>query len=46
MDEKLINFFKLINYNDVLAFENAKFKEMAIRDNGTTWIIRINAKRS
>ena len=44
MDEKLINFFKLINYNDVLAFENAKFKEMAIRDNGTTWIIRINAK--
>ena len=44
MDEKLINFFKLINYNDIIAFENATFKEMAIRDNGTTWVIRINAK--
>ena len=30
MDEKLLRFFKLVNYNDAIAFENASLKDMIV----------------
>lgn len=43
MDEKLLRFFKKINYNDVIAFENAKLQEVVINRKNNTWLLRINA---
>ena len=37
MDDKLLRFFKLINYNDVLAFENCKLKDMVINKKDNTF---------
>ena len=28
MDDKLLRFFKLVGYNDVIAFEDAKLKDI------------------
>ena len=44
MDEKLLRFFKLVGYNDVIAFENAHLKDMVINKRENTWTLRINAK--
>ena len=44
MDEKLLRFFKLVNYNDVLAFEQATLKDMVVNRKENTWTLRIIAK--
>lgn len=44
MDDKLLRFFKLVGYNDVIAFEDAKLKDMVINKHENTWTLRINAK--
>ena len=44
MDEKLLRFFKLVGYNDVIAFEDAHLKDMVINKRENTWTLRINAK--
>ena len=41
MDEKLLRFFKKINFNDAIAFENCRLKECAINGKENTWTIRI-----
>ena len=41
MDEKLLRFFKKINFNDAIAFENCRLKECAINRKENTWTIRI-----
>lgn len=43
MDDKLLRFFKLVGYNDVIAFENAHLKDMVVNKKENTWTIRINA---
>ena len=44
MDEKLLRFFKLIGFNDIIAFEDASLKDMIINRKEHTWLLRINAK--
>lgn len=44
MDEKLLRFFKLVNFNDVIAFENATLKDMIVNRKENTWTLRITAK--
>ena len=44
MDEKLLRFFKLIGFNDIIAFEEASLKDMVINRKEHTWLLRINAK--
>lgn len=41
MDDKLLRFLKLINYSDVLAFENCRLKDMVINKKDNTWTLRI-----
>lgn len=43
MDDKLLRFFKLVNYNDAIAFENATLKDMVVNTKENTWTLRINA---
>ena len=43
MDEKLLRFFKLINFNDVLSFEDAKLKDMVVNRRENSWTLRIMA---
>lgn len=44
MDDKLLRFFKLVNFNDCLAFEDATLKDMVVNRKENTWTLRINAK--
>ena len=43
MDEKLLRFFKLVNYNDAIAFENASLKDMIVNTKDNSWTLRIIA---
>ena len=44
MDEKLLRFFKLVNYNDAIAFENASLKDMIVNTKDNSWTLRIDRK--
>lgn len=44
MDEKLLRFFKLVNFTDVISFEDAALKDMVVNRKENTWTLRINAK--
>ena len=44
MDEKLLRFFKLVNFTDVISFEDATLKDMVVNRKENTWTLRINAK--
>ena len=44
MDDKLQRFFNKIHFNDTIPFEETTFKEMAIKDNGNVWVLRLEAK--
>ena len=44
MDERLLRFFKLVNFNDIITFEDATLKEMVVNRRENTWTLRINAK--
>lgn len=43
MDDKLLRFFKKLNFNDILFFENASLKDMSINKQENTWTVRINS---
>lgn len=43
MDDRLLRFFKLINFNDVIAFENATLKEMVVNTKQNFWTLRIHS---
>ena len=44
MDEKLLRFFKKVNFNDAISFEEAALKEMSVNTKANTWTLHINAK--
>lgn len=44
MDEKLLRFFKLVNFNDAIAFENATLKDMVVNTKENSWTLRIIAE--
>ncbi len=44
MDDKLLRFFKYINYNDVIAFENAHLQEIVVNTKTNTWTLKIHSK--
>ncbi len=44
MDEKLLRFFKLVNYNDALAFENATLKDMVVNTKENSWTLRLTSE--
>ncbi len=44
MDEKLLRFFKLINFNDVISFEDCHLKDMVVNRRDNTWTLRISSK--
>lgn len=44
MDEKLLRFFKKVNFNDAIAFEDASLKEMLVNTKANTWTLHISAK--
>lgn len=43
MDDKLLRFFKKINFNDAISFENAKLDTMVINRKNNSWLIKIKA---
>lgn len=43
MDDRLQRFFNKIHFNDTIPFENTKFIEMAIKENGNVWVLRLHA---
>ena len=43
MDEKLLRFFKKINFNDVESFDECKLKECSINKKDNTWTLKIES---
>ena len=43
MDERLLRFFKKINFNDVSSFDEATLKECVVNKKESYWTLKINS---
>ena len=43
MDERLLRFFKKINFNDVASFDECTLRECVINKKGNYWTLKIDA---
>ena len=43
MDEKLLRFFKKINFNDVASFDEVKLLNCVVNSKNNTWTINLSS---
>ena len=45
MDEKLLRFFKKINFNDVIAFEDTHLEDVVVNRKNSTWLLHLKSSK-